>query len=565
MRIQVPYTPIQSALATFKSALRRVKQSLFETILMPEFPVTKRRNVPPIAVGMALLALQGCSSMYSPARDKQGQAAKASWGQVKLEKEPDRVTANLNTLFEDQLKTVDESAGVSRDAQVQALATLHTVEDENGQLRPATLRDAVIRIQRMGGITSAAYPCKDVAGKWCSFSGAYPEWQRALSAERATEESYRAARINAARFRVQLPADCTTLLAKHADVAKLFNGNPGMSAAVGGPRGFAAVKEICDNQAQAVLAQQTLGGNFAWAQARDEALRARKALEDARDKTATAREHAKAAKAEIAAEEDAGRSNSEALKNASVNLKNAVGFINQAGDIFSAEFIAEEKQDSLNAFFQAIDKAEADKDPAAGTGRAASALILFADFFDKNTARFKPSESASLTGLTLQRRLAAVEQASYAKAIAGLERRVKLKEQRAALLKEQLERVMAADMMLSKSTSEQLGMPFMALVAPKDPKPGAPGNEDVWLGMAYYLDANIRMQAVHTKLMLQLNAQERIENVDVAGANLTSWKTLVDANVEQLSAWASEGIRNEDIAAVFDAVAKLAIAIGVNK
>jgi len=65
--------------------------------------------------------LAGCSTLYSPARDQQGQEAKAAWSQVDLAGQIATARANHAALLQQQLTLQDQLMGAHRDQLARAL------------------------------------------------------------------------------------------------------------------------------------------------------------------------------------------------------------------------------------------------------------------------------------------------------------------------------------------------------------------------------------------------------------------------------------------------------------
>lgn len=532
-----------------------------------------------VALGASLL-MQGCA-MYSPERDKQGKAAKDAWAKVDLSQQTSVAEANLNKAFALQQSSVDEAAVVRRDALILALSTMRADATTNAMpQRPATLMTAISYVQAVGGISALAYPCKQMAtSSFCSFAEAEPKWSQALIDERAAIDAYRNVQDYAGRFGVSWPASCSVLLNDTDKWKDVLSKSPGFSAVVGG---FDAVKQHCQSLLNAQDVQLKLAPKSPWVEARTAAQTAREGFENQKKATAAARKDAVEAKKAIEAEESADTPNLENLKKASERLASAVKVLQGADDLFSLEFISAEKQDSLNAAFKAIADAKPGEDPSLDTGKSVSALILFADFFDSTSKKLKEDDEHSITGLVLEKKLAAVQQTAAQEAIKRLELGVQLKEQRADVLREQLQRYFAADSLLRTATSKQLSGAFLPVMlgsgseqlSPQSNKASKlsklqaellPGDtENLWLGLGLYIDAATRLQALNEQLRYKQIALDRTEPLALAARNLASWKTLIDANVEQLATWAASGVKEEQVGALFDAIAKFAIAFGVN-
>lgn len=66
--------------------------------------------------------LSGCQTIYSPARDKQGQEAQKAWGEVDLAAQVAVPRKNIKALLDEQLVMEDEIWAAFRTARARSMA-----------------------------------------------------------------------------------------------------------------------------------------------------------------------------------------------------------------------------------------------------------------------------------------------------------------------------------------------------------------------------------------------------------------------------------------------------------
>ena len=118
---------------------------------------------------------------------------------------------------------------------------------------------------------------------------------------------------------------------------------------------------------------------------------------------------AQVAKAEVEkAQEKVGDETTSALKGTQQSiggLESAVGKLKSLAELapdnpFAKDALLDLKQESLASFFKAIKDAKPGEAPPAGGGKVATALILFANFSDKNNARIAAAEKVGMESPT---------------------------------------------------------------------------------------------------------------------------------------------------------------------
>ena len=314
----------------------------------------------------------------------------------------------------------------------------------------------------------------------------------------------------------------------------------------------------------------------------------------------TKRLAAQVAKAEIKkAQADAGDEAVSALKGTQTSiaaLETAVGKLTVLASAaapvneFAKDALLDLKRESLTAFFKAIKDAKPGEPPPTGGGKVATALILFANFSDKNNARVAAVETVGMESLALQDQLNQLEGQRVKRTIALLEQGVKLEQARADAMVAQLDALIKADAYLQAfkydialdAKTSQIAFDKLPLQAAllgkasiecpkckgKAPTPVEVPPEmrsQLYLGVAGYLNTAVTYQPLMYRLEAQETALSQSGRMDAAEVNVQTWNAVLSSNVQQLKTWAEFGITKDDFQKGLNNLFTGLIAVGVLK
>lgn len=541
------------------------------------------RGVGVVAALVGCLSLQACGTMlYSETRDGQGKAAKEAWGKVDLAGQTSIARQNLAQLQSLRQATISQNELFQREALALSL----------GKASDETIRDVFANTQQMLQVGQAGVDCarrilapvSATGGKpeYCSFGDLQKQWSAVMDGRgglRPLNAVWDAkARAIEREFGSPLPT-CTHWLdpAKKLEAAwtKKANGDARLLSLLTPPVGD-SVTGLCtkiatQEQARSNLISATMSKS-ALAAAITRYGKLRDDLAALKVKAADSKQPVDAAKVEVAkqqAADDGEGSNLAAVKRASANLATAVdGLAKVAAQFPDNDYLknalAEIKQESLNDFLKSIKDAKPGEAPPADTGKAAAAVILFADYFDQTSKRFKASADYGLAAMVLERKLAELEQARVQRAIAVNEQRVDLAKRTMQVLELQLESYLTADAYATQAidaAGPRMFRTFMLGNTAADLQT----RERVAAAIVGLSEGGITYASELDRLKAQENALERLNALTASEMSLQAWNTLIGSNVDQLAVWAGTGIKQEQISQLINNLAAVFIAYGVNK
>ena len=222
----------------------------------------------------------------------------------------------------------------------------------------------------------------------------------------------------------------------------------------------------------------------------------------------------------------------------------------------------------------------------AGTGKAASTAILFANYFDKTTARFKAVEEYGLATLALEEQLIAFEQQRVKREIAVQEQRLKLAQEKLKVLETALESYMAADGHLQQFVSKYpgarlhdalLGASTFKFSCPAEASESDPcykkkeirgpadtdARTSLWIGLGTYIQSAVMYPHQFRQLTENEVALDRSDRMAASELNLQVWDAVLTSNVNQLEAWSKFGVTNAEFQTAVNNVLTGLIAVGV--
>lgn len=585
----------------------------------------KNRMVPLI---FCLGVLQGCAFMHSPAKEALGKDVKDTWtkAQAELPKPVAAARENYEGIHTRQLAALDDLKTVTRDSLLLQTAVGYdrTVEQHIGSL------------QKAAGISSATHPCKDVGG-YCSFaeSDFWPSYRAVRLALKNNRDIWASMNLSAQRAVGKALPSCDAWVDPDGKVKKLWVELSAKDAAILGELGpnASGLTDVCTkmvaNQAklkkllQASAAEpvdpkQALkilaAPNAPSTEQREAALQVlfgtdtipsqMQKVDELQGQLTALKKHAQEAKDAVDKAEAAGKEADEEEKKspqtAGQKLESASReFAKAAEKVLAAEkqfpnnpFVKDValvfKSESLTAFFKSLSKAAAGEAPPAGTGKAASTAILFANYFDKQTARFKATEQYGLATLALEEQLNAFEQQRNKHDIDVLEQRLKLAQQKLVVLETALQHYITADghlqVFLKQYPGARLHDALMGSATFKQSCPAgvseadpcykkkevlAPANTNartsLWMGLGMYIQSATMYPHQFRQLTENEMALDRADRMAASELNLHVWDAVLTSNVNQLEAWSKYGITTDEFQKGLNNVFTALIAAGVLK
>lgn len=499
-------------------------------------------KLPPSMQGVLLTILLTTSSsalssitFYSEERDAQTQATKDAWAKVDLNAVVQVPRSNLSKLLSEQLAAVSDSSHARQKALVQMIATSNArqvgIDGTDGQ----TLFGQLDVILDRHAIAACA------KGSCVTTIEGRTAW-RGLLLKAATAQSQMEA-LESRRKRVGKATSCTT--PSDDDV-----------------------KKRCAALAEANMSLKTFNPHLGW-------VKAQEAADDASQKLADAQKSADELKAAITADLKIASENAEsrdgqmvakvaeAAQRLKSNLDKLIAL--QKKDVFHFELMSQVKQDAANAFLTTLSNSKDGTPPPATSPKAAMAVVLFAQFFDNTSAKLKQTEEAGIAPIVLEKEVARLQQESALADIAVRKARATLLQQRASVLRNQFDLLVQAEDARG-ALPPAIGNALVedALLNTKKKKVDDDQRQALWLALGHYLRLDATQSTVAT-IDLKLSATDHMAELAYTEANIHAWKSLIDAHINQLTAWSKAGIKGSDITSTLNSIAAWWIAFGVNK
>lgn len=498
---------------------------------------------------VAMVCLSAGCALYSETRDKQGQAVKASWGNVDLKSQIEVPRKNLQALLDEQLTTEDDLWSARRGQVARSMAYSWKVPDLRGRVSE--------ELKRVQGTP------QDVD----ALNAALRNMQRA-------REGLASQASIATTLGQKLPA-CEVLLdqqmatAVDAQVAVIASPEvrAAMTFAVQGARPHCVV--LADGLKGVPVAAELLTAIVALdkeraAMAEDEA---KTAVLRGNYKTALAEYETAASQLVVNPTENRDKVNA-ALK----RLGDLVRNLKDADDAFSLKFLSEERIASLDRFLSTYSDVVAGKGTEGGN-RAAIALAVFPDLIDKARVALKDVEKPNLVPLVLQKNL---EQAKLEGAQRDLDTRMRLVSQREAhvdgLIAQAQAYKAADDALKADGVAKHFGgaklRDALKPLGDTEVSDAADGpfesKQKLWKAVALFLDTEGRLRANVGKTRYRLTALERERTLTYAESNINQWKTLIEPSVDLMGAYGASGVKSSDIQSLLNSLTLLWIGVGVN-
>lgn len=502
----------------------------------------------------------GCA-IYSETRDKQGQAAKDSWGKVDLAALLSVPRQNQQALLDERLK----------------------LEDELWLQRRGRLAQLLARLKVSDFRTRINADAKRLLGD----QGSLDDLNKAQLALRTAKESYRLDTSGALAAGLTVPSCDVVLTAKKGAGSDKARAQATLNeiAAAAPPGAADYVKRVNEdrNDNCSILAKSLgdFGGELGQAQAalkRDQdELRASRVqaemVQAAYKKAVTEYEEVAKQFAASAANGDNTDGIRSKLDTALTKAGDALAVLKDAQDSFSIKLVSEARLDSLDRFLSTYTDVRDGKGSPENANRAAIALAVFPDLRAKAQKVLSDLEKPNLVPLTLQK---GVEKAK----LDGAQRDIDVINTRLALRQAHVDALAAqgnaywqvngalSNAAVQKFDSTVMFKALQPLTAKETEDRGdngpVEGKKLLWMATALYLDAEGRLRAEGVKAEHRIVALSYEQAASLAESNLGQWKALIDPSVELMAAYGSSGLKSTDIASFLNTLTLLWIGVGVN-
>lgn len=500
-----------------------------------------------------VLGLNGCA-IYSPARDQQGKVVKEAWSKVDLVAQTEAPRKSFQQLYDHQLATEDQTQATRRAAIVYQVAAAESSTSLNSLLES---------VQRSVELLSVTPSCNDkpkaaAQDLGCQLPKMAGAWRDARKQFRTAELQWVSANLLMQRvYGLSLPTCGDWLKLTPEKQAEVLAARPDPQELLGNKH--EDFTKACEGYRTAQASMTVPAQTTSWFSSLSKAESARSSYEADLSAAKAGKKEAEDAAKELADESDKG---------ALANVQKAVARLEKALDVLrrldkrspaAQEALAELEQDSLTEFLKTVKDAKPGEDPPPATGKAAAAVVMFANFFDAQTKKLKEAEELGLGGLLLEKRLTQVRLASAQRALKVQLQDVKLLEKIAELRGQQIDGYVKAYTLTTK-TASALGQPAVQVLSANDGL-----SSDIWLGLATYIYAGTYVEGDIRKVQIQRMALQRGEVFSGYESNLQVWQAALNSATEQLALWGASGVKAADISQLVQSAALLSIAHGVNK
>lgn len=525
----------------------------------------QRRHIPAIGLVLTGLLLSGCGTgarLYSPERDKQGQAAQTAWSKVDLKSQVAVPRENLAKTLAEQLAMEDEIWAKRKERQAGDMASTMTVakfrtEAEKGLTRvigegkpgtPVAVADAYRKA--LGQVDAEALNLDGYLDK-ISFSGVKPP-PCALATNPTELAAYNKAKL--AGLPINKAAGYVPAIAGYAKTCADLKREKGVAAATAGGalgRALADLKiEEDDLEAQKASVEVLL---ISLKAAQDEYAAAEKALK----RNAKTQQDVTDALAKL--------KRVVAKLPSSANPKGEDGAGQLSESAIAQKAFSQERIDSINKFLATYESVVKGEGAAAGSNRAAIALALFPDLQDKSKQALADAEKPNLTPLLLTKSL---EQVRYDAAVKDVERRetlIALRRQLVASLGQQSAAYLEAYQESEKVPAGRLAVALTPYDEGKaDATEQAKKKNAAWRGATRFLEAEGELRALEGKTRYRIYALQNEGALLYAESSVQQWDALIKPSVDLLAQYGAAGITSKDAIDLFNSLMLLGIAVGVN-
>ena len=477
--------------------------------------------------------------LYSETRDKQAQEAKQAWEKIDLPGQIAVPRKNLSALLAQQLQLQDELLRAQRDQLARAIATGGSVQQQ--------LADPIdLRLTELAGKPEAAEKWRALRAQTAEPKGIIKNSERAL--RWLDFELPSCAQIDSAAS--------TSMIQEWAQKASAAQAGILLAS-------IESAKGACATLASISTAGVLLPGRMQ--QTEDALIRASDDLTRQRAQGLELRNRYRIALAEYTAAVKAlnrsGDSARDKVNGAAQRLRTLAAALGRLDDVFSVKFLSEQKRDSVNILLSAVLDTPPGQPLPDNANKAAMALVVFPDLFDKAQAALADAKRPNLAPFLLQKNLEQIKADAAQRDVDAQRARIALLEAKLAAQARQADSLLLARRGLERS-------PYLAQTAAAALAPVKQPSDDkmrVWRATAHYLDAIGRLQSEEQKIDYRLNALASERALGYAESSVMQWGTLINTNVTQMSEFGAAGIRKEHLTALINSASLLAIGIGTNK
>jgi len=244
-------------------------------------------------------------------------------------------------------------------------------------------------------------------------------------------------------------------------------------------------------------------------------------------------------------------------------LRKAAKALDQTQNALSAQFMAQQRLDSLNDFVAATTTGLEEGLPATQDHQAVLALVLFPKLIDDANAALRQARTPLALPLLIQRDQAQLALELTNREVASLQAQVRLSQLAVDATYVQARQLWLAlsEFDAAKAEGVDPAKPTLAAFGTGS----ATAKASMYRGAGLYLDAINRLEARRFKVEHQLTAASDELRLAYAEVNAKQWASLISASVEQVATAGAAGIKAERVSALLNTAGVLYIGKGVNQ
>lgn len=498
-----------------------------------------------ILYGLALGLILGLMNtayavnFHSEIRENETKLSSEAWGKAKTEIKTsiEIPRANLSKILTQQLFAISESRDIRQQALIQMISfhgqSIIGVDGTDPESLFGALDAQIGRENALGCISTKDQNCiMNEHGR--------TTWRELLL------------EVNITTLSLEAEQDDRRANGQNASCSKTENGT--------------VLEKKCKASAEAMSNLMRFNERLPWVKAQNEYESANKALEQAANKAEELKKRITNDSKEISknsSKDDTSLAKtSEAANELKNNLEKLISL--KRSDVFHFELFSQTKLDALDAFLTTLSEAKSGTDPPATSPKAAMAVVLFSQFFDETKKTLKTTEDAGIAPILMEKEVARLESEAAMADINAKKAEVALLKQRANILREKFNLFVQAEDSRSQVTIETSKSKFESVLGKSLGEDELNQRMTLWICISQYLRSESLQASLHAVDLKRASAI-RVSALAYHEANINAWQSLIDAHVNQLSAWSKAGIKGSDITTVLQTLAAWWIAIGVNK
>lgn len=497
------------------------------------------------AIVLTAALISGCNNfrIYSETRNKQAENLNQAWAAVDTKALITTERNNLTALHNEELKTQERAALAKRNQIIRAIATDAPLD--------ATLLN----------------PIKTGIDNYAGSRDQLNNWKNALeSRDEFIDEQIRNEMIFQ-QYGFELPSCNDLTTDKQLEKFKEWITNNAVRGEII-KSSYDSAKTNCTSHPNTEFSSIDIQGSLL--SERGKLLDAEKKLDDIKNKSLEARNGYRLASAEYEAAVAIQNKNpkvKERIEKAKSDLNIYYEIIksvnDSASDIFSEDFLTDERRETLDAFFAEAAKPDQPTDSTPKSSRLIMASKLIPELIDNSNKTFSDAKSASLAPFILRKNLEQLKHEAITRDIATRTAEIRTRQEKLNLMSETAFQLETAEELLSpvKEAHPALGkmsLPALLSIASPDHK------KRIYHALSLYLDTIGRMNAEENKLTLRLSALDHERALAYSEVNILQWNTLINSSASQLEAYAASGIKPEKINSLINSLVLIWIGAGVN-